>query len=93
MELLEMEFIESVDEQLPTNERYVIFNNSITLNGHIPLMFFTDHIGYDHLPKKQVLDSLYTAGHPIAVVNWGFLPKEILEDDRFEVLQVPKGRE
>ncbi|MFZ6053042.1 ArnT family glycosyltransferase [Halocola ammonii] len=84
-ELREMEFIESLDKKLG-EEKYVIFNSSITINGHIPVMFYTDHVAYDFVPSKAQIEKLKKQDRRIAIVDLGNLPTYILEDEAIRIL-------
>lgn len=75
-ELKEMEFIQKL-KKLPSNENYVVFNANIRLNGHIPIMFFTDFIAYDIMPSKMQIEQVESQKYKIAILDNGILPDYI----------------
>ena len=86
-ELKEMAFINSLDKKLG-DEKHVIFNASITLNGHIPVMFYTDHVAYDFVPSEAQIEELKKQEMKIAILDLGNLPNYIREDESIRVLKV-----
>jgi 4-amino-4-deoxy-L-arabinose transferase len=63
------------------NKKYVIFNSSITLNGHIPIMFYTNYIAYDFIPTPEQLILISSKGYHAAIYNTSGLPEYILQDN------------
>ncbi|MEM9023084.1 MAG: hypothetical protein AAGB22_05050, partial [Bacteroidota bacterium] len=86
--LREMKFIRSLPEQLG-EQQHVIFNADFTKNGHIPVMFFTNHIAYPGLPSQETLQQLKAGGLPAAVVARNPLPESLRHDDNVRILEVP----
>ncbi|MBN2891678.1 MAG: glycosyltransferase family 39 protein [Bacteroidales bacterium] len=64
------------------NEKYVVFNTGIRLNGRISVMFYTNSIAYDFIPDKEQIDKIRCREYKIAVFDTGNLPDYILNDDR-----------
>lgn len=86
-EEIEMRFIRSLDAQLH-GEPYVIFNASITVNGNIPIMFFTNYDAYNYVPGQSVIAKVKSMGRKVAVVDNGKLPKFILDNPDVKKLKV-----
>lgn len=84
---IEMNFIESLDSKLE-DKNYVIFNASITHNGHIPIMFYTDYLAYNFIPTQSQIDTIRKQNKKIAVLNLGTIPDYISEDKRIELLEI-----
>lgn len=66
-ELLEMQIINKIKE-LP-EDKYVIFNANMRLNGNIPVMFYTNNIAYDFLPTEEQIKFIKSRGYKIAIIN------------------------
>ena len=88
-ELLEMSFIDKLPELLPHDD-YVIFNAGITVNGHIPLMFYTDFVAYDFIPTEEQIRMVREKGKEVAVFDLHGLPEYIHHDDRILKLDISK---
>ncbi len=86
-EEIEMRFIRSLDAQLH-GEPYVIFNASLTVNGNIPIMFFTNYDSYNFVPGQKVIAKVKAAGKKIAIVDTGNLPKFIRNYPDIKILKV-----
>ncbi len=84
-ELAEMAFIHSLNSKLP-DSNYVIFNAQITVNGHIPIMYYTEFVAYNHIPTPEQIRRIREAGKKVAVVNLGNLPEYIISDDEVIIL-------
>lgn len=74
-ELSQMNLIE--DLKTFQDAKYVIFNSSIRLNGHIPVMFYTDHIAYDFIPSEQQLATVLSKGYTPVIIDFGNIPDYI----------------
>ena len=85
-ELIEMKLIKRLPQLLP-HDKYVIFNASITLNGHIPVMFYTNYIAYDFIPSKAQLDTIRGKGYKAAIINLGNIPEYLMNEK--DVVIVP----
>ncbi len=88
-ELTEMKFIKSLKEELP-DTNYVIFNAGIIVNGHIPIMFYTNHIAYNFIPSQSQIIEIRKQNKKIAIVNINTLPDYITSDDKIKMLNVEK---
>ncbi len=96
-EQTEMHLIHTLNDKLGRDD-YVIFNASVTLNGHIPVMFYTGYTAYGFIPTREQIEKVRQANRKIAVIDTGNLPGYITNDPRIKIvkvewLQVPeKGR-
>lgn len=72
-ELAEMGFIKKLTDQLKT-EKYVVFNATIRMNGHIPIMFYTDYIAYDFIPTEKQIEQIKISEYKIAILDKDSLP-------------------
>lgn len=90
-EQIEMNFIRSLDSKL-AGEDYVIFNASITYNGHIPMMFYTDYIAYNFIPSQSQIEEIKKQNKKIAILDLGKIPGYILQDEKIKILEV-EGKE
>ena len=88
-EKIEMQFINSIKDQL--DDEYVIFNASLTVNGHIPVMFYTDNVAYSFIPSESQIQKVKEQNRKIAVVDLDGLPDYILNDKSIKILKVDKG--
>ena len=78
-ELAEMKFINGLKKILGS-EKYALFNFHLTLNGHIPVMFYTDYIAYTFIPTEMQLKKIALSKYKIAVVDDGYLPNYVLDN-------------
>ncbi len=78
-ELAEMHFIRKLTSQFGT-EKCVIFNANIRLNGHIPIMFFTDYIAYDIIPTLEQIEKIQSQNYKIAILDDATFPDYILSN-------------
>ena len=74
-----MHFIRKLTAQFGT-EKCVIFNANIRLNGHIPIMFFTDYIAYDIIPTIEQIEKIQSQNYKIAILDDAILPDYILSN-------------
>jgi 4-amino-4-deoxy-L-arabinose transferase len=72
-ELKEMEFIHKLKSVLGDG-KYVVFNSSPRLNGHIPVMFFTDYVAYDFIPTEAQMQQIEAREFKMAILDNGKLP-------------------
>jgi 4-amino-4-deoxy-L-arabinose transferase len=79
-DLKEMAFINKLKTQLG-NDNYVVFNANVRLNGHIPVMFYTDYISYDFIPNEIQLNRIKKQLYKIAILDNGNLP-DFLQGDK-----------
>lgn len=84
-ELKEMEFIEKLKNRLG-KENYVVFNANARLNGHIPIMFYTDYIAYDIIPNEKQIEQVELKKYKMAILDNGRLPEYIKK--REEILKI-----
>lgn len=61
--------------------KYVIFNCNLSFYSNIPIMFYTDHIAYLHVPSREDIDIVKKKKLKIAIYNAGNLPEYILDDN------------
>ena len=85
-EEMEMRFINSLKDQV--DGQYVIFNASLTVNGHIPVMFYTDNVAYYFIPTPSQIEMVKEQNRKVAVVDLGVLPDYILDDQSIKILKV-----
>jgi hypothetical protein len=84
-DLKEMAFINKLKTKLG-NDNYVVFNANVRLNGHIPVMFYTDYISYDFIPNEIQLNRIKKQLYKIAILDSGNLPDFIQNDkDIFKI--------
>jgi 4-amino-4-deoxy-L-arabinose transferase-like glycosyltransferase len=86
-ELAEMSFVRSLDQRLK-GDAHVIFNASITQDGHISMMYFTDHVVYGFIPNKSEIAQVKSKNRQIAILNLGNLPAFIKNDSTIKILDV-----
>jgi 4-amino-4-deoxy-L-arabinose transferase-like glycosyltransferase len=79
-ELKEMSIIQTLKYQLG-NRDYVIFNANVRLNGHIPIMFYTDYIAYNIIPTEAQIRIIQSKQYSIAILDNGDLPDYIKSKD------------
>lgn len=84
-EIAEMNFVNSLKKILG-DEEYVIFNVKITVNGHIPIMFYTDYLAYNFIPNQAQIEKIRENDKKIAIVNVGKLPDYITNDKEIKIL-------
>lgn len=75
-ELDEMVFINKLPGLLGI-EKYVVFNANMTLNGNIPMMFFTNYVAYDIIPTETQIELVYSKDYKVAILDDGNLPDYI----------------
>jgi len=86
-ELTEYDVINSTINELP-NKDWVIFNANITVNGHIPIMFFTNHIAYNFIPTIEQIKIIRNNNKKIAVLNTTDLPSYITSDTDIRIIDI-----
>ena len=86
-EQVEMALIQSLKDNL-NGEEYVVFNASITLNGHIPIMFYTDYIAYNFIPSRNQIEKIRQNNKKIAILDLGNLPEYIVQDKSIKIVKV-----
>lgn len=79
LELKQMEIIKNIQQLIP-DDRFVVFNSSVRLNGHIPIMFYTNNIAYNFIPDESQIKFVKEKGYNVAVLNIGILPNYIMQD-------------
>lgn len=67
-------------------EKYVIFNTSIQVEGNIPIMFYTNYIAYPYIPTKEDIEIIKNKSYKIAILDLGNLPQFIIGDK--EILKI-----
>ncbi len=83
----EMKFINSIDSTIGDTD-YVIFNASITVNGEIPIMFYTDYIAYNFVPSKEQIKKIRDLNKKVAILDLGNLPQYIHNDKGIKILEL-----
>jgi 4-amino-4-deoxy-L-arabinose transferase-like glycosyltransferase len=84
-ELEEIKFIERLKMRLG-NQKYVVFNSNVRLNGHIPIMFYTDYIAYNTIPTENQIKQIQEKKYNIAIFDDNSLPEYILR--RKDILRI-----
>lgn len=79
-DLEQMALIQSVQEY-GLDETFVVFNSATRLNGHIPVMFYTQCIAYDFIPNSKQIETVKNKAYKIAIVDTGDLPQFIHQDN------------
>ncbi|MEO6901826.1 MAG: glycosyltransferase family 39 protein [Bacteroidia bacterium] len=80
VELKEMTFI----NQLPLiskNNKGVIFNTTISVDGHIPIMFYTSYVAYNFIPNLAQINCAKSQAYKIMILDTGNLPDFIKNDE------------
>lgn len=88
---IEMEFIHSIKNKL--EDGCVIFNASITMHGHIPIMFYTDYVAYEFIPSESQVKRVKEQNRKVAILDLGELPDYILKDKDIQLLNVERMKE
>jgi 4-amino-4-deoxy-L-arabinose transferase-like glycosyltransferase len=78
-DIKEMNFINKLKRNLGNNN-FVVFNANLKLNGHIPIMFYTNYIAYSFIPSVQQLDNLKLTNYKIAILDNDSLPPYIFHN-------------
>lgn len=86
LEIAEMKTIHLIQKKL--NRDYVVFNTTVTIDGHIPTMFYTDITAYNFIPSKEQIQKVRHLDKKVAVLDMGNLPSHILEDKDITILHV-----
>lgn len=84
--LVEMELIGALEEKL--EGQYIIFNTRITAEGHIPFMFYTEHLAFDFVPSREELKKAIGTGKRVAVLDLGKLPAHVKDHPKVRILKV-----
>lgn len=75
----QMALIKQISDSLK-GDSYVIFNADKRVNGHIPMMFYTNYIAYNFVPDKGQIEKIKQQSYKIAIVNTDSLPDFIRND-------------
>jgi len=86
-ELLEMDVINKIKASLG-NDYYIVFNVNITEQGHIPLMFFTQHTAYNYIPAEKQIRLLNTKNKKIAILKIKELPNYITNNPSIKIIEL-----
>lgn len=78
-ELAQMEFFRNVLNELG-DEKYVVFNADIGVNGNIALMFYGDYMAYGHIPTTGDLELVQANNYKVAIRDDGTLPDYIINN-------------
>jgi 4-amino-4-deoxy-L-arabinose transferase-like glycosyltransferase len=78
-DIKEMAYIDKLKRTLGNND-FVVFNANLKLNGHIPIMFYTDYVAYNFIPTEQQLDHLKPSKYKIAILDNDSLPQYIIHN-------------
>jgi hypothetical protein len=84
-DMRQMRLIRQLKSELP-REKSVVFNAAERLNGHIPVMFYTDAVAYDFIPDSSQISRARALGYKVYLVDRGDLPQGIKEDPRNTVV-------
>ena len=82
----EKKIILSLEEEL--NEEHILFNCQLTVNGHIPFMFFTNHRAFSFVPSHEQLVIAKKTNTNIAILDLGNLPDYINSDKSIKKIDV-----
>lgn len=80
LEKKEMEFIHKAKTLLGI-EDYVVFNVNISVNGHIPFMFYTNYTAYNYIPSESQIRKIESNHYKIAIWDNNDLPKYITDKE------------
>jgi 4-amino-4-deoxy-L-arabinose transferase len=84
-DIKQMTIIKKLSDTLH-GDRYVVFNADKRLNGHIPIMFYTDNIAYNFIPDKGQIEKIKMQSYKIAILATDSLPDFILNDN--EIIKI-----
>ncbi|MDQ3142021.1 MAG: glycosyltransferase family 39 protein [Bacteroidota bacterium] len=76
----QMAFIKKISDTLH-DSKYVVFNADVRVNGHIPVMFYTDFIAYDFVPGRSQIEKAKSQSYKIAILDTKDLPDYIRNDN------------
>jgi 4-amino-4-deoxy-L-arabinose transferase len=78
-DMRQMRLIRQLKSDL-SGEKAVVFNASERLNGHIPVMFYTDAVAYDFIPDLKQVERARALGYKVFIVDRGDLPLLLQEN-------------
>jgi len=78
-DLAQMDFIKNIKTS-PGEEGFVIFDAARRFEGHIAVMFYTDHVAYPFIPNQHMVDKMKQEGYSIAIADHDSLPDFIRLD-------------
>lgn len=78
-ELKEMRFINRLPV-ISKNDKWVIFNTTISVDGHIPIMFYTSYLAYNFIPDLSQINYAKLQAYKIMILDTGNLPHFIIND-------------
>lgn len=81
LEIKQITVIKNQLLDLNDNKKWIVFNADIRLNGHISVMFYTNHIAFDFIPTQNQIDKVKRQSYNIAILDQGGLPDFILQDN------------
>ena len=87
----ELDFLaasEQQQQQDELNEEHILFNCQLTVNGHIPFMFFTNHRAFSFVPSHEQLVIAKKTNTNIAILDLGNLPDYINSDKSIRKIDV-----
>ena len=68
------------------DQQYVIFNTELSMNGHIPIMFYTPHVAYNFIPTQAQLKIVFDKEYKVACINSKNLPEYVRGDKRITII-------
>lgn len=86
-ELFEMKGIQAIKNAC-NNNRYIIFNANMRVNGHIPVMFYTNQIAYPFIPSVEQLNMIHKNEYKIAMISSPDLPDYIKSDTTIRLITI-----
>lgn len=62
------------------NNKGVIFNTTNSVDGHIPIMFYTSYLAYNFIPDLSQINCAKSQAYRIMILDTGNLPDFIIND-------------
>lgn len=75
-------------KQKLSDDKWVVFNCR-SVYGNISLMYYTDYLAYNRLPKQEDIQTIRSKGYKTAVINDGFLPMDIVNNNEIKIVSFP----
>jgi hypothetical protein len=86
-DLKQMLFIEKLNDKLKEGN-YVIFNADLRLEGHIPVMFYTDHVADGFIPDQVQIEKIKSQQYKIAILYTGDLPEYLYRYNSLVIIRM-----
>jgi hypothetical protein len=67
---------------------WTLRTRTLRLEGHIPVMFYTDHVAYGFIPDQVQIEKIKSQQYKIAILDTGDLPDYLYRDTSLVIIRI-----